>query len=93
MGKRHILPASQSRIEGYILGDERLDSGGGQPIFDSGEGGRTQPLEGARVIDFNTDPDWKPVTRSNGFGNARSARVQLQPGKFDSTVNAASDEA
>jgi hypothetical protein len=22
------------------------------------------------VIDFNTDPDWKPVTRSNGFGNA-----------------------
>ncbi len=27
-------------------------------------------VRSARVIDFNTDPDWKPVTRSNGFGNA-----------------------
>jgi hypothetical protein len=27
-------------------------------------------MKSARVIDFNTDPDWKPVTRSNGFGNA-----------------------
>ena len=28
-------------------------------------------LKNARVIDFNTDPDWKPVLRIGGFGNAR----------------------
>jgi hypothetical protein len=33
-------------------------------------GAKNIDLSQARVIDFASDPDWKPVARMNGFGNA-----------------------
>jgi hypothetical protein len=33
-------------------------------------GAKNIDLSQARVIDFASDPDWKPVARTNGFGNA-----------------------
>jgi hypothetical protein len=33
-------------------------------------GAKNIDIGGARVIDFDSDPDWKPVARTNGFSNA-----------------------
>jgi hypothetical protein len=33
-------------------------------------GAKNIDISGARVIDFDSDPDWKPVARTNGFSNA-----------------------